>query len=234
MADSTDSAQVPLHLGIIPDGNRRWAKDNGLPSLEGHRKGLAVSREIALAALDRGVKTFTMFAFSTENWKRTQEEVGYLMDLFYSLVTKEYQQFIDKGVRFRLSGRREGLSPKLLKAINDTEAKTAGLTNGTMVLCINYGGQQELADAAAGLVRAGVAAEAVTPERMAAELYVPDVPPIDLVIRTSGEQRLSGFMLWQAAYAEFYFVQQHWPDFSVADLDAAFAEFARRGRRFGA
>lgn len=228
------SATIPVHLGIIPDGNRRWAKAHGLPTLEGHRRGLDVAKEVAQAAFDRGVHYFTMYAFSTENWSRTQEEVGYLMGLFYELLTKEFDDLAKRGVRLRVLGRRDELPGKLIKAIDEVEERTAGNTTGTISLCLNYGGQTELADAFRSLAAAGVAPDEVTPDLVAEHLYGPDIPPVDLVIRTSGERRLSGFMLWRAAYAEFYFIQKNWPDFGEADLDEALADFADRQRRFGA
>jgi undecaprenyl diphosphate synthase len=225
-ASTAASVAVPNHIGIIPDGNRRWAKANGKSSLEGHQKGLEVAREVCLAALDRGVHFFTMYAFSTENWNRTQEEVGYLMKLFEKLLVKELDELDKAGVRFRLIGSREGLPKSLVKAIDGAEARTAGNQRGTMSLCLNYGGEQELTEAAAAVVKDGGS--------LRDHLYAPDVPDLDLIIRTSGEERTSGFMLARSAYAELLFIDKNWPDFSVADLDAAIAEFSRRQRRFGA
>jgi undecaprenyl diphosphate synthase len=224
---------VPKHVGVIPDGNRRWAKGQGLPTLEGHRRGLQVAQEVALAAFERGVEYFTAYAFSTENWNRAQDEVGYLMDLFYGFVTNEWRKLEDQDVRLRFLGRREGLSDKLLKALDETEARTAGNKAGTVSVCLNYGGQTELADAFRTMVAAGVEPEKVTSELIAKQLYGPDVPPVDLLIRTSGEQRTSGFMMWRTAYAELYFTEKLWPAFTVADLEAALAEFAARQRRYG-
>lgn len=231
--NSAPAGSLPRHIGIIPDGNRRWAKANGLPSIEGHRRGVETFREICLAALDRGVEYLTYFAFSTENWQRAADEVKYLMDLFVTLAIKEGAELDRRGVRLKVLGRRDGLSDKLLKALDEAEARTATNTKGTLALCLNYGGEQELADAAAAIVREGTKPEDVTPELLASHLYAPELPPVDLVIRTSGEQRLSGFMLWRAAYAEFYFVEQHWPEFKTADLDAALADYANRQRRYG-
>jgi undecaprenyl diphosphate synthase len=230
----TTAESVPYHLGIIPDGNRRWAKAKGRPSLKGHQAGMEASRRVALAAFDRGVKYMTMYAFSTENWKRTQEEVGYLMDIFHKFLLNEYREFDDRGVRFQLIGRRDGLSRKFQDTVKKIEERTASYPNGTLAWCLNYGGQLEIADAAAALISEGVSPAEVTPELLAGKLYEPEIPPLDLIIRSSGEKRLSGFMLWRAAYAELYFVDQHWPDFTVEDLDAALAEYAGRQRRFGA
>lgn len=224
---------VPVHLGIIPDGNRRWARSRSLPTLEGHRRGMDVAKKTAIAAFDRGIRYFTIFGFSTENWQRTQEEVGYLMDLWYTLLLNEFGELERRGVRFRLLGSREGLSKRLVRAIDDTEERTKGNKHGTVGLCLNYGGRAELADAYRSLMRAGVTADQVDPGQIEQHLYAPDLPPVDLVVRTSGEQRVSGFMLWRIAYAELYFVQKHWPDFTVEDLDAALAEYTSRHRRFG-
>lgn len=227
------NSSVPLHLGIIPDGNRRWAKAQGLPTLEGHRRGLEVARTIAEAAHDAGVRYFTIYAFSTENWARTEEEVGYLMNLFVRMLTHELKGLEERGVRLRLIGSRDRLPKKLIKALDEAEERTAGNQNGTIGLCLNYGGHAELADATRSLLASHTSPEAITPEDIEQHLYAPEIPPVDLIIRTSGEHRLSGFMLWRAQYAELAFVDKHWPDFTVADLDAILADYAQRQRRFG-
>lgn len=224
---------VPVHLGVIPDGNRRWAKEHGVPSVEGHRRGLVAARKVAAAAFDRGVRYFTLYAFSTENWRRTEEEVGYLMDLFYNLLKREYAEFEERGVRFQFLGSRANLPVRLLKVIDEVEQRTAHLENGVLALCLNYGGEQELADALGAMLADGVQPADVTPDRIAKYLYGPEMPPLDLIIRTSGEHRLSGFMLYRSAYAELSFTQKHWPDFTVADLDVVLADYAERQRRFG-
>jgi undecaprenyl diphosphate synthase len=192
-----------------------------------------VLHEIANAALDRGVKYLTVYVFSTENWSRAQEEVGYLMELFYVFLKREFRELEKRRVRLRFLGRREGLPPKLLKVIDETEGRTAGNTAGTLALCLNYGGKPEVVDAYRAMMADGVEPDEVTPEVIGRYIYAPDVPPVDMVIRSSGEQRLSGFMLWRSEYAEFCFVQKHWPDFTVADLDEALADYAARQRRFG-
>lgn len=228
------SAALPTHLGVIPDGNRRWAKEHGLPTLEGHRRGLDVAKEIVRAAYDRGVRNFTLYAFSTENWSRTEDEVSYLMDLFHVLLTKEIKEFADRGARLKVLGRRDKLSPKLVEAIEKAEQETADNDGGTVSLCLNYGGKLEMVDAFKSMLAAGVKPEDVTPELISEYVYGPEVPPVDLIIRTSGERRVSGFMLWRSDYAEFYFCEKNWPDFTVADLDEALADYAARQRRFGA
>jgi undecaprenyl diphosphate synthase len=215
------------------DGNRRWARERGLPTLKGHQAGVDALRDISHAAFESGVETLTFFAFSTENWKRTEEEVGYLMGLFARLIVTEMKELDRHKVRFRLLGAREGLDKSLLSKLIEAEERTKDYPNGTFALCINYGGELELAHAAANLIRQNVPVEEVTPARLAAELYAPELPMVDMIIRTSGEHRLSGFMLWRASYAELYFVEKNWPDFSRDDLKLAFEDYSRRVRRFG-
>jgi undecaprenyl diphosphate synthase len=235
MATKTGSRKaVPVHLGLILDGNRRWAKERGLRPFEGHRRGYMRLRKIATAAFDRDVQYVSAFVFSTENWKRSEEEVTYLMDLLKWVAIHETRQLDKQNIRVMFIGAEAGLDAEILKAIKEAEKKTAKNTGGTLVFCLNYGGQQELSDATASLIRSGVKAEDVTPELLAKHMYGPALPPLDLIIRTSGEQRLSGFMLWSAAYAELKFVLKHWPAFTVADLEAALADYAGRQRRFGA
>jgi undecaprenyl diphosphate synthase len=233
LSNNSHSDIVPVHLGLILDGNRRWAKERGLRPFEGHRRGYLRLKKIAEAAFERGVQYVSAFVFSTENWHRSQEEVAYLMDLLDWVAHHEMNKLHKRNIRVMFDGAETGLDPAVLKAIRKAEVKTADNTGGTLVLCLNYGGQQELSDAAASLIRSGVKAEDVTPELLNKHLYRPDLPPLDLIIRTSGEQRLSGFMLWSAAYAELKFVLKHWPAFTVADLDAALKDYAARERRFG-
>ncbi len=189
---------------------------------------------VAEAAFKRGIKYVSVFAFSTENWQRDPAEVAYLMDLLKWVATHEVNKLHKKNVRVVFMGSNTNLDSAITAAIRAAEAKTAKNTAGTIILCLNYGGQQELADAAASMIRAGVKADDVTPDKLAQHLYDPSVPPIDLIIRTSGEQRLSGFMLWSAAYAELKFVLKYWPAFTVADLEEALVDYAKRNRRFGA
>lgn len=228
-----DTAAIPVHLGIILDGNRRWAGAHGKPSVEGHREGAEVFKTVALGAFERGVKYLSAFVFSTENWSRTEDEVGYLMKLVLRAVEKYLDEFHQQGIKIIILGRREGVAKDVLSAIAKAEEKTAGNTKGTLALCFNYGGQEELVDAVKVLITQGTAAEKIDAAALQAALYHPEVPAIDLIIRTSGEQRLSGFMLWRAAYAELLFVNKHWPDFGLDDLDQALAEYQKRNRRFG-
>ncbi len=230
----TETLTVPSHLGLILDGNRRWAKAQALSTLEGHRKGAEVLKDISMAAFRRGVKYVSAYTFSTENWKRTEKEVGYLMDLLIKVVNEYMDEIHAEGIKVVMLGRRKGLGANVLKSIKRIEEKTAQNTNGTAALCFNYGGQQEIVDAAKQLIGQNADGTALTPELFEKHLYHPEVPPIDLLVRTSGEQRLSNFMLWRAAYAELAFVSKHWPDFTEADLDAALQEYAHRQRRLGA
>ncbi len=225
---------APLtHLGIIMDGNRRWAKDRGLHSFEGHRVGYERVVEIAEHCLARGIHVLSVFAFSTENWDRTQEEVGYLMDLLERALTKEVDRYITRGIRIRVLGRRERLRPSIVRAIDDAERRTASNTRVTLCICLNYGGKPEIVDACRRIVADGLTPEEVTEDALQSRMYWSEMPPPDLIIRTSGEERLSGFLTWHAAYSELYWTQKHWPDFDEAELDRALESYATRQRRFG-
>lgn len=221
------------HLAIILDGNRRWAKERGLPTLEGHRRGYDNVKTIGLVAFERGIKFFTVFAFSTENWKRAAEEVSYLMGLLHHALSSELDFFMKHNVRLKVIGRREGLTEKLIAAIDAAEAKTAGNTAGQLNLGINYGGRAEIVEAIRSIVAEGHKPEEITDEFLSSKMWMAGIPDPDLLIRTSGEQRLSGFLTWESVYSELMFVKKHWPDFSIEDLDAAIAEFESRERRFG-
>ncbi len=221
------------HLAIIMDGNRRWAKEKRLPSLQGHKEGYDNLKKIGDACLARGIEILSVFAFSTENWKRAEEEVGYLMDLLEQGLRNELGTFSEKGIRIRVIGRREGLRPSVLSAIEDAEVKTAGNTKGTLCICLNYGGRTEIVDACKKLVAEGVPADQIDDAAIQARMYWPDMPEPDLIIRTSGEERTSGFLLWESAYSELYWSKKHWPDFDEVELDTALASFAERQRRYG-
>ena len=230
----SEANSIPVHVGVILDGNRRWAKDNGLSGLEGHRKGYENLKTIVNhALLDRGVKYVSAYIFSTENWNRAKEEVSYLMDLAFWVATNEVKEIHKDGIRVLFLGSKDKISNKLLKAIEKAEKLTAQNTNGTVAICFNYGGQQEITEAVKAYAVAGNNVQDLNPTELGKYLYAPEVPPVDMIIRTSGEQRLSNFMLWRAAYSELYFVDKHWPAFTVDDLDGALQEYARRERRFG-
>lgn len=228
-----DKLQPPTHLGLIIDGNRRWAKEKGLPSLEGHRAGFDNLKTIAQHALDRGVKVLSAYVFSTENWQREPEEVKYLMDLLIKVVSRELEELKKKGIKIIFVGSDENVSPKVLSAIRKSEETTKNNNKGILALCFNYGGQQEIVDATKSILESGVASTNVTPELFSGHLYHPEIPPVDLVIRTSGEQRLSNFMMWRTAYSELYFSDKYWPDFTKDDLEKAFADYQARQRRHG-
>ena len=229
MPDTT----VPVHLGLILDGNRRWAKEHGVSKIEGHRQGYSVLKEVTKAALDRGVKYVSAFGFSTENWSRASDEVKALLDLAYHVIAYDIKDLNKENVRVIWLGSRKHVSQKLLKAIQKAEESTKDNTRGTLAICFNYGGQEEILDATRKLIAEGYKPEEVTTQVFEQALYTPEVPPVDFLIRSSGEQRISGFMLWRLAYAELYFVQKYWPDFGVNDLDEALEVFAKRQRRIG-
>jgi undecaprenyl diphosphate synthase len=226
-------ADIPQHIGFIVDGNRRWAKRHGLPTYEGHVAGYNASQDVAFAAFDAGVKFVSAYVFSTENWKRSQDEVGKLMSLVLKLLKADLHLFEKNNIKLKILGSRENVDPKILKAIDEAEAQTAHNTKGTLAMCFNYGGQLEIVDAVKSIVREGIPAEEITLETVSGHLYVPEVPPLDLVVRSSGEQRLSNFMLWRASYSEFLFLEKLWPDMTKDDVTAILEEYARRGRRFG-
>lgn len=223
-------ATVPQHVGFILDGNRRWAKANGKSVTEGHRRGLETFKDIALAAFDRGIAVVSAYIFSTENWQRTQNEVNVLMRLVSKGVERHLKTFQQAGIKIVMLGSRERVDAKVLRSIDAAIAATRDNVRGTLALCFNYGGQAEIAAAAQAVAANG---EPITEEAIAAHLYEPALPPLDLVIRTSGEQRLSGFMLWRAAYSELIFNPVFWPDYSATNLATDLAEYQNRQRRFG-
>jgi len=225
--------ELPKHIGYIVDGNRRWAKQHGLPTYEGHLAGYNTLQDVLIETLDRGVKYASAYVFSTENWKRSQDEVGRLMNLILKILTSDLHILQERNVRLRVIGSRENVSDKVLAAIDKAEEATKDNDGGTLALCFNYGGQDELTEAVRNIVASGVNAEDVTPELIADNLYAPDVPPCDLIVRTSGGTRLSTFMLWRSAYSELLFIDKNWPDMTKEDVTDILEEYKRRGRRFG-
>lgn len=224
---------VPTHIGYIVDGNRRWARTHGLPTYEGHLAGYNAIQDIAKATFDAGVKYMSAYVFSTENWKRSEDEVGKLMGLVLRLLKSDLPMFQENNIRLRVLGSRQNISERLLKEIDNAEAKTAGNTGGTLALCFNYGGQLEIVDAVKKIVRSGIKVEEINEEILAKNLYGNDIPPCDLIVRTSGEQRLSNFMLWRAAYSELLFLEKNWPDMTNQDVTDILEEYKRRERRIG-
>jgi undecaprenyl diphosphate synthase len=229
----TDSS-MPRHVGLILDGNRRWAAEHGLPANQGHLQGLETLKKVVKAGFDSGVNYITAYAFSTENWKRTRSEIKFLMSLLLRFVDRDLDQLHKDGVRVVILGSRYGLSKKILKAIEKTEELTKNNQKGVLAVCFNYGGQAELVDAVKAILQARVESTDIDPETISHYLYHPEVPPLDMIIRTSGEQRLSNFMLWRSEYAELKFVDKNWPDFSPEDLQQALDEYKHRHRRLGA
>lgn len=224
---------TPQHIGYIVDGNRRWAKQHGLPPYEGHLAGYSAVQEVVRATFEAGVPYVSAYVFSTENWKRSQDEVHKLMGLALKIAKSDVDALLENNVRVRVLGSREGVDAKILKEIDDIERRSAGNTAGTLAFCFNYGGQLELVDAFKKMMRRGVSESDITPEVIASNLYAPDIPPVDLIVRTGGEQRISNFMLWRAAYSEFLFLDKYWPDMTKEDVTAILKEYSERNRRFG-
>lgn len=228
---------IPAHVAIILDGNGRWAAARGKSRSQGHLAGADNVETISNALIDRGVQYLTVYAFSTENWKRSEEEVSYLMGLLKTYLIRNKKDAIRRHIRIRVIGDRTMLSEELRELIRDVEESTAAFNSFNLTFAISYGSRDEIVRAArafASEVAAGrMTAEELTEARFAGFLDTRELPDPDLLIRTSGEERLSNFLLWQLAYAEFFFSPQYWPDFSVEDLDAALAEYAGRDRRYG-
>jgi undecaprenyl diphosphate synthase len=228
---------VPRHVAIIMDGNGRWAAERGLPRVEGHRRGVEAVRRTVRAASDIGLEIVTIFSFSAENWARPATEIGELMGLLRRFIRNDLADLHKSNVRVRIIGEREGLDPDIARLLNDAEELTRNNDGLTLVVAFNYGSRQEIVRAARRLAEK-VAAGALRPSDIGMEslgglLDAPDLPDPDLIIRTSGEQRLSNFLLWQAAYSELVFVPTYWPDFDRATLEAAIREYQQRERRFG-
>jgi undecaprenyl diphosphate synthase len=230
-AAQTGQSGVPRHVAIIMDGNGRWAKKRHLPRLAGHRKGIDAVRAVSRAARDLGIEIVTLYAFSSENWRRPAEEVSDLMGLLKHFINSDLDELHANNVRLRVIGDHQAFAPDLVKLIDGAVARTADNSGSTLVIGLNYGSQDELVRAMRRLV--GHDPEHITAATIEAALDTADLPPVDLLIRTSGEHRLSNFMLWQAAYAELLFVDTLWPDFGRAELAAALTVFAARERRFG-
>ncbi|MBQ3296258.1 di-trans,poly-cis-decaprenylcistransferase [Candidatus Saccharibacteria bacterium] len=218
------------HLGIIADGNRRWAKSKGLPSIEGHKKGLDVIETLVGAADEAGVKYITFYVFSTENWGRSSDEVSYIMKLAETRLPKYAEKLAKKNARMLILGSKNRVSKSLEKAIEKAEEITRGCTGTTVCFCFNYGGEQEIADAANLALENN---QKITPETIRAHLYHPEIPDVDMVVRTSGEERISGFMLWRSSYAEFMFIKKYFPEMSAEDMADIIKEYDSRSRRFG-
>ena len=223
---------IPKHIGFIVDGNRRWARERNLPTLEGHRRGFARVEKVATKMIEKGVEFVSFYLFSTENWDRSEEEVSYLMDLLRHNVKRLQKKFVKENIRCVVMGRAEPAPKDLLEALATLEEKTKNGTRGTVCICFNYGGQWEIADAFSKMTEDGIKGD-VTPDVIAKYLYHPEVPPCDLIVRTSGEERISGFQLWRASYSEFLFLKKYFPAMTEKDCDKILENFANRSRRFG-
>lgn len=236
-AENAPKAGLPRHVAIIMDGNGRWARSRGLPRAEGHRRGVQSIRDVVRHAKTIGLEWLTVFGFSSENWSRPADEVSELMGLLKLFIRRDLAELARGNVRVRVIGGRDNLSGDIAELLLEAEEKTAANTGLNLVIAFNYGSRDEIARATraiAGEVAAGrLSADQITPDLVAARLDTAGMPDPDLIIRTSGEQRLSNFLLWQAAYAEFVFVPDYWPDFDGAAFDRAITEYLGRERRFG-
>ena len=237
-AAGLDPARLPVHVAIIMDGNGRWAQARGLGRLHGHDQGYRTLKNIVYAADELGVRYLTVYGFSSENWRRGQDEVGGLMNLMLRAMRDEIEELIQNRVRVRVSGRMRDLPPDLQAEFADAMKRTDGFSGLTFNLAINYGGRAEVVDAVRALaeqVRQGtLAPDDITEEAIAAHLYAPDIPDPDLLIRTAGELRLSNFLLWETAYSEIHITPTCWPDFDRDHLIAALLDYQKRVRKFGA
>ncbi|MGY6216405.1 polyprenyl diphosphate synthase [Methylolobus aquaticus] len=229
--------RMPRHVAIIMDGNGRWAQQRYLPRTAGHRAGVTAVRKVVEHCVEKGVEALTLFAFSSENWRRPQEEVSVLMDLFLSTLGRETEKLHENRVRLRIIGDRSAFSPQLQEKIAASEALTAGNSGMSLIVAANYGGRWDILNAmrtlAAQIAAGSLRAEDLTEDLLSRHVSLADLPEPDLFIRTGGDQRISNFMLWQLAYTELFFTATLWPDFDEQLLDQAFADFARRQRRFG-
>ncbi|MGC9954792.1 MAG: isoprenyl transferase [Rhizomicrobium sp.] len=238
MAVAPRNSNLPRHVAIIMDGNGRWAQKRHLPRQAGHVAGVNAVREVVRQACDIGLENLTLFAFSSENWKRPATEVGALMGLFRLYFRSDMDELVERGVRMRIIGNRLRVDEDIRRMIEDSERRTLGNSGLNLTFAFDYGGQEEIAAAARELARAAAEGrldpETITPELVSSRLFTSGLPEPDLVIRTSGERRLSNFLLWQSAYAELMFVETLWPDFSRQEFLDALDNFSQRERRFGA
>jgi undecaprenyl diphosphate synthase len=228
--DMNENPLVPQCVGIILDGNRRWAKERGLPKLEGHRVGVEAVKNTTRFVRDRGIPNLAVYAFSTENWNREPGEVSYLMDLFREFIKKEVAELGKEGVRARFVGQRNRFSEDLQTAMQESETATASNNRITLWVCLSYGGRAEIVEAARRAAASGVE---ITEESLKQAMWTAEMPDPDIIIRTSGEKRLSGFLTWGSVYSELFFTETKWPDFSEKEFDAILAEYAERERRHG-
>ena len=233
MKKETKKIEIPKHVGVILDGNRRWAKERNLPTLEGHLVGYNKVKKITDWFFDRGVEIISVYAFSTENWNRSQEEVNYLMKLLERAVEEEVKEAKEKDFRLLISGRISELPGDLPDSCQRAMDETKAGSRGTLNICLNYGGRAEIVDAVKKMVKNGIEPEQVHEGMLKKYLYNSNLADPDIIVRTSGEQRLSGFLLWESAYSELMFMEKYWPDFEENDVDTIINEYNNRQRRFG-
>jgi len=224
-----NQSTLPRHVGLITDGNRRWAKEHGLPSFEGHNKGFDAIKKIIETAGEKGIEMFTFWAFSTENWDRSKEELAYLMDLFEKSLN-DFERISGKNIRFRIVGQKYRFRQSIQRKIEEVERSTADNKGMIVNMGMSYGGRDEIVQGIKSIIEKGIKPEEITEKTISDNLWLPD---IDLIIRTGGEQRLSGFLPWQSTYAELFFVKKYLPDFAPTDFNTILAEYSRRQRRFG-
>ena len=229
-----DKSKIPVHVVIIMDGNGRWAKKRNLLRTNGHNEGLKRAKEIAKAARDIGVKFVTLYVFSTENWKRTEQEVGFLMNLIHAHLKNEFKFYQENGIRVRLLGDRSGLPESIQKDIDSVEHETNDFDTLTLNLAINYGGRNEIVRSVKKIIESKIKSEDISEKLISDNFDIKELPDVDLLIRTGGEKRLSNFLLWHAAYAEFLFTDTLWPDYKENEFYENIREFQSRSRRFGA
>jgi undecaprenyl diphosphate synthase len=224
---------IPKHIGIIMDGNRTWARKRGLPTFAGHKKGYDIAMKVGEWCLDRGVNILTIYAFSTENWNRSKKEVLYLMRLLKQAFTDEIDNLHERGIQVRVIGIEKGLSKDIKDAIQKATDLTKNNKSGILNIALNYGGRSEITEAVKKIVKKKLKPSQITEKLIGNNIFTADLPDPDLIIRTSGEQRLSGFLTWQSAYSELMFIDKTWPSFTEKDIDEAINEYSRRNRRFG-
>jgi undecaprenyl diphosphate synthase len=233
VAESNAGAQIPRHIGIIQDGNRRWAKQHGKSTVEGHRAGYEALNRIVELAFDKGVKELSVYAFSTENWRRSKQEVQGTMNLIRWIADNRFKDLHKKNVKLRISGFREKVEADILKRIDKAVENTKNNTRGVLNICFNYGGRADITESVRRLIKKGIKAEDISEEAISAELSTAGMHDVDLIIRTS-EYRLSNFLPWESIYAEIYFVPDiYWPDFNEIQFNKALDFYANRKRRFG-
>lgn len=225
--------KIPVHIGYILDGNRRWAKAHGLPTYEGHLAGYNALKDVIAATSDAGVRYISLYTWSTENWTRAEDEVKAMMRLIRRIFKVDLGELVKEGYKVVVAGSREGLPDDIRDIIEETETASVAGTRATVVMCFNYGGQLEIIEATKKIVQSGIKPDKITNEVFERALYLPEVPPCDIVVRTSGEQRLSNFMLWRAAYSEFIFLEKNWPEMTKDDVTGILEEYQRRERRIG-